>query len=148
LGTTSSITLLQNGVDYPARDVIKQLQDADFLQTVTSVDVQENSADLITDMIQRDMRYREFPDMCKALGGGCLTLLLAKVPQNLLTDQTMRYLMGDFTRRAAREAGDYREYPGDEPDSIVFINSDGVRAEPKTLHISLYRKTRSRVASC
>jgi len=59
----------------------------------------------------------------------------------------MRHLKDDFSRRAAKDAGDYREHPGDEPDSMVFINSDGARAELKTLHTSLYRKTRSRIAS-
>jgi len=52
--------------------------------------------------------------------------LLAKVPQDLQTYQTMRHLMDDFARRAAREAGDYREYSGDKPDSVVFINPDDV----------------------
>ena len=45
----------------------------------------------------------------------------------------MRHLMCDFTRRAAREAGDYREHPGDEPDYKIFINPDEVRAELGTL---------------
>jgi|GEM_PF-7097278 len=34
--------------------------------------------------------------------------------------------MGGFARRAAREAGDYREHLSDEPDSMIFINQDGV----------------------
>jgi len=38
----------------------------------------------------------------------------------------MRHLMGGFARRAAREAGDYREHLSDEPDSMIFINQDGV----------------------
>ncbi|MBW2647869.1 MAG: hypothetical protein JRE23_17200 [Deltaproteobacteria bacterium] len=42
------------------------------------------------------------------------------MPQDLQTDQTIRHLIGGFARRAAREAGDYRTYPGDEPDSMVF----------------------------
>ena len=102
------------------------MQDADLLQMVTSVDVQAKSTDLNTDVIHRDMRDREFLDMCKALGGGCLTISLAKVQHDLLTYQTMRHLMCDFTRRAAREAGDYREHLSDEPDSVVFINPDDV----------------------
>ena len=52
-----------------------------------------------------------------------LTLSLAKVPQDMLTDQTMRHLMSDFARRAAREAGDYREHLSDEPDSMVFLST-------------------------
>ena len=94
------------------------MQDADLLRTVTPADVQAKSAGPITDMIQPDMRDRVFTDMCKALGGGCLTISLAKVQHDLLTYQTMRHLMNDFIRRAAREAGDYREYPGDEPGLI------------------------------
>jgi len=58
--------------DYPAREAVKQLQDADLLQTVTSADVQAKSAGPITDVIHRDMRDSEFPDMCKALGGRLL----------------------------------------------------------------------------
>ncbi len=72
------------------------MKDAGILQMVTSMDVQENSAGPITDVIQRDMRDREFPDMCKALGGGCLTISLAKVPQDIQTDQTMCHLIDDF----------------------------------------------------
>jgi len=54
------------GVDYPAREAVKLLQDTDLLQMVTSMYVQENSAGPITDVIQRDIRDREFPDMCEA----------------------------------------------------------------------------------
>ena len=69
---------------------------------------------------------RKFLNLCEAQGGRPLTFSLAKVPQDLQTDQTMRHLLGDFARRAAREAGDYREYSGDKPDSVVFINPDDV----------------------
>ncbi|MBE9570199.1 MAG: hypothetical protein IMF11_06220 [Proteobacteria bacterium] len=61
---------------------------------------------LITDTIRQDMRDREFLHLCEARGGGRWTLSLAKVPQDMQTDQTIRHLLGDFARRAAREAGD------------------------------------------
>ena len=64
------------------------------------------------------MPDREFPDLREAQGGGRWTLSLAKVPYDLQTDQTMRHLLGDFARRAAREAGDYREHLSDEPGLI------------------------------
>lgn len=106
------------GADHHAPESVKQLQDAGIMQTVTPADVLAKYAAPITDATRRDMRDREFPDMCKAQGGGRWILSLAKVPQDLQTDQTMRHLMGDFARRAAREAGDYRKHPGDEPGLI------------------------------
>ena len=78
--------------DYPAREAVKQLEDEDLLQRVTLVDIQAKSAGLITNVIHRDMRYREFLDMYEAQGGGRWILSPAKVPQDLQTDQTMRHL--------------------------------------------------------
>lgn len=98
------------GTDHHASEAVKQLQDAGILHTVTPADVLAKFTAPITDAIRRDMRDREFLDLCEARGGGRWTLSLAKVPQDLQTDQTMRHLMGDFARRAAREAGDYRRY--------------------------------------
>lgn len=96
------------------------MQDAGILQVVTPADVLAEYAAPITDAIRRDLRDREFPDTCEARGGGRWTLSLAKVPHDLQTDQTMHHLMGDFSRRAARGAGDYKEHLSDEPDSMVF----------------------------
>ena len=73
--------------DYPARQAVKQLQDAGILHTVTPADVLTKYAGPITDAIRRGMRDRELLDLCNARGGGCWTLSLAKVPQDLQTDQ-------------------------------------------------------------
>jgi len=58
------------GADYPARKAVKQLQDADLLQTVTSADVLAKYAAPITNATRRDMYNREFMDLCEAQGGG------------------------------------------------------------------------------
>ena len=89
--------------DHHALEAVKQLRDADLLQTVTPEDVLAKSAGPITDAIRRDMRDREFLDLCEARGGGRWTLSLAKVPQDPQTDQTMRHRMGGFASRAAEK---------------------------------------------
>ena len=48
----------------------------------------------------------------EATGKRRWTLSLAKVPQDLQTDQTMRHLMGDFARKLARDTGQYCERAG------------------------------------
>jgi hypothetical protein len=58
------------GADYPAREAVKQLQDAGILQMITPTDVLAKQAGPITDAIRRDMRDREFLDLCEARGGG------------------------------------------------------------------------------
>jgi hypothetical protein len=60
------------------------------------------------------MADREFLDLCDAQSQATRkhrwTLSLAKVPQDLQTDQTMRHLMGDFARDVANKAA----YAADE----------------------------------
>jgi hypothetical protein len=87
------------------------------------VDVLAKFAGSITDTIRRGMHGREFLDLCEARGGGRWTLSLAKVPQDLQTNQTMRHLMSNFAWQAAREAGNYRDHLSDEPD-LIQIQGD------------------------
>src|ERR1041385_5834043 len=63
------------------------------------------------------MRNQKFLDLCDAqirnTGKERWTLALAKVPQDVLTDGTMRHVLGDFARdvaeKAAYAANDYIE---------------------------------------
>jgi hypothetical protein len=61
------------------------------------------------------MADREFLELCatqaKATGKQRWTLLLAKVPQQLQTDQAMRHLMGDFAREVARDLANSESRP-------------------------------------
>jgi hypothetical protein len=104
--------------DQHAREFVKTVAGRGQLADGDAADILAKFADPITDAIRQDMCDREFLDLCEAHGGGRWTLSLAKMPQDLQTDQTMRHMMGDFARRAAREAGDYREHLSDEPDLI------------------------------
>lgn len=101
------------GADHYARDAVKLLRSEDILQTITPADVLAKYDGPIADAIRQDIHDQEFLDMCEARGGGRWTLSLAKVPQDLQTDQIMRNLMGDFARRmaseAAKEVEDYAE---------------------------------------
>jgi len=74
--------------DFHAREAVKMLEDAGILQMVTPMDVLAEYAAPITNAICHDMHDRGFRDMCKAHGGGRLTVSLVKVPQDLQTDQT------------------------------------------------------------
>jgi len=90
----------------------------DGKKTVLSADILAKYADPITDAIRRNMHDSEFLDLYEVQGGGRWIHSLAKVPHDLQTDQTMRHLLGDFARRAAREADDYQEHLSDEPGLI------------------------------
>ena len=121
------------GADHHARDAVMQLKDAGILQMVTPADVLTKYEGPIAEAVRRDVHDQEFLDLCETRGGGRWTLSLAKVPQDLQTDQTMRYLMGDFARGMAKEAAyvveDYIEHkvalshlPGNDPVDPTFYN--------------------------
>jgi hypothetical protein len=107
------------GADDVARDAVRQLKDAGILEIVTPATVLAKYEAPIADAIRRDMSDREFLDLCeaqsRASGKQRWTLSLAKVPQDVQTDQTMRYLMGDFAREVARDSAQYRERAGGNP---------------------------------
>lgn len=106
------------GADQVARDAVRQLKDAGLLEIVTPATVLAKYEKPIAEAIRRDMADREFLDLCdaqsQASGKQRWTLSLAKVPQDVQTDQTMRHLMGDFARdvanKAAYAANDYIEH--------------------------------------
>ena len=62
------------------------------------------------------MADRESLDLCdaqsEATGKRRWTLSLAKAPQDIQMDQTMRHLMGDFAREVAIEFDECREPAG------------------------------------
>lgn len=104
------------------------------------MDVQAKSAGPITDVIQRDMRDREFPDMCKALGGRLLDPFAGKGAAGPADQPDHAPPDVRFYPAGGKIIGDNRVHPGDEPDSMVFIKPDGVRAELETTHGLWYRK--------
>ncbi len=107
------------GADYVARDAIALLKDVGILRVVTPADVLAKCAGPLTEAIRRDMADREFLELCdaqvQASGKQRWTLSLAKVPQQLQTDQAMRHLMGDFAREVAKDSGQFRERAGVNP---------------------------------
>lgn len=74
---------------------------------------------LSAESIRRDMADREFLDLCdaqsQAAGKLRWTLSLAKVPQDVQTDQAMRQLMGDLARGVTMNSAQYRERTGGNP---------------------------------
>ena len=72
----------------------------------------------IAEAIRRDMGDRELLDLCEAHGRRSgkqrWTLSLAKVPEDIQTDQKLRYLMDDFAcdvaGKTAYAANDYIEH--------------------------------------
>jgi hypothetical protein len=104
------------GADHVARDAIPLLNDAGILEIVTPADVLAKYADPISEAVRRDMADREFLDLCDAqsqsTGRHRWTLSLAKVPQQLGTDQAMRRHYEYAERGQAYD--EYREgYGGD-----------------------------------
>ena len=93
------------GADPIARDAVRQLKDAGILEVVTPATVLAKYERHIAEAIRRDMGDRGFVELCDAhsrvTGKQRWTLSLAKVPQDLQTDQSMRCLMGDFAREVA-----------------------------------------------
>jgi hypothetical protein len=104
------------GVNRNAQQAVKLLEDNQILETIRPEDVLAKYADSINDAIRWDMQDREFLNICDSQTRGRWTLSLAKVPQNLRTDQKMRYLMGDFARDVSKEAGRYGERAGEYRD--------------------------------
>jgi hypothetical protein len=97
------------GAGHVARDAVRLMKDAGILEIVTPTTVLAKYQGPIAEAIRRDMQDREFLDLCdvqsQATGQQRWTLSLAKVPQDLQTDQTMGHLMGDFAREVSRASG-------------------------------------------
>jgi hypothetical protein len=117
------------GADHIARDAVQALKDAGILDIVTPATVLAKYERPIVYAIRRDMADREFLDLCdthsQATAKHRWTLSLAKVPQDLQQDQTMRHLMGAFAREVARESGQYRERAGANPSEYCEYAETG-----------------------
>lgn len=106
------------GADDIARDAVRKLKDAGILEIVTPATVLAKYEAPITEAIRRDMSNEKFLELCEAQmrlsGKQRWTLSLAKVPQDVQTDQPMRHLMGNFARdvasKTAYAANDYVEH--------------------------------------
>ena len=98
------------GADSVARDAVRQLRDAGILEIVSPATVLAKYKAPITEAILRDMGDRDFLDLCdaqsQATGRQRWTLSLAKMPQDLEADHTMRQLLGDFAREMARKTAE------------------------------------------
>lgn len=108
------------GADHITRDGIALLKDAGILEVVTPADVLTKYGDSLAEAIGRDMADRAYLDLCdahaKATGRRRWTLALAKLPQQLQTDATMRHLMGDFAREMTKNAGQFRKQTNGNPN--------------------------------
>jgi hypothetical protein len=117
------------GAEGVARDAVRQLKDAGILEIVTPAMVVAKYEAPIAEAIRRDMGDREFLELCETHGRTSgkqrWTLALAKVPQDLQTDQKMRHLMGDFARELARDSGQYRERTGGNPSEYYEYAETG-----------------------
>lgn len=117
------------GVDHFARDAVRQLNEAGILEIVTPATVLAKWERPLAEAVRRDMEDREFIDLCDAQsqssGKQRWTLSLAKVPQDMQTDQTMRHLMGDFASEVARDSGRYRERAGGNPSEYYEYAETG-----------------------
>ena len=97
------------GADHEARKALKMLRAENILETVTPADVLAKYASALTAAIRQDVKDRQFMEWCETRGDGRWTLALAKVPEDLQTEQEMRHLLGDFSRQMAYQVGDYFE---------------------------------------
>jgi hypothetical protein len=117
------------GADHDARDAVRLLKYADILEVVTPAAVLAKYKSPIAEAIRQDLRDREFLELCEtqsqASGKKRWTLSLAKVPENLQTDQAMRELMGDFARQVSRDAGQYLEQIGAHPGAYYEFAEAG-----------------------
>lgn len=117
------------GIDQVAREAVLKLKSAGILKIVNPATVLARYEAAIAAAIRREMADREFLDLCEAQGSATgkqrWTLSLAKVPQDLRTDQSMRYLMGDFAREVARDSGKYREGAGGNPSEYYEYAETG-----------------------
>lgn len=118
------------GADHITRDAVRQLKDAGILEIVSPTTVLVKYEKQIADAIRSDMADREFLVLCDAqsriAGKQRWTLSLAKVPQDLQTDQTMRHLMGDLARdvlrrqaRAERSGDENEQYDETEVGAVL-----------------------------
>jgi hypothetical protein len=106
------------GADARARDAVQLLVEHGLLETVTPAAVLAEYSGEIAAEVHRDMADAEFLELCDShaatSGKQRWTLALAKLPQDLRTDQTMRDLMGDFARKISAQtayaANDYVEH--------------------------------------
>lgn len=105
------------GADDVARNAVQLLKNEGILELVKPSDVLSKYEAPIVEAIRRDMSDPEFLALCdahsQASGKQWWTLALAKVPQDIQTDQAMRELMGNFARNIAGEANQYSERPLD-----------------------------------
>ncbi|MBI1853619.1 MAG: hypothetical protein HYR85_25050 [Planctomycetes bacterium] len=117
------------GADHVARDAVRLLKGAGILEIVSPATVLAKYEAPIAAAIRRDMGDREFLGLCDAQGQASgkqrWTLFLAKVPQDVQTDQTMRHLMGEFAREVARDSGQYREQAGGNPSEYYEYAETG-----------------------
>ncbi len=104
------------GADCGARHGMRQFKDAGILEIVTPSTVLARYETPIAAAIRRDMGDREFLNLCDAQsqpsGKQRWTFSLAKVPQDVQTDQMMCHLKGDCAREVARYSGYYSERAG------------------------------------
>ena len=117
------------GVDYEVRRAIRMLSAENILKTVSPATVLAKYEAPIAAAIRQDMSDREFLQLCedhsRVSGKQRWTLSLAKVPQDVQTDQAMRHLMGDFAREVARDSGKYREQVGENPSEYYEYAETG-----------------------
>jgi hypothetical protein len=96
------------GADQAACDAVTLLKDAGILEIITSATALAQNKRPMAEAIRRDMADRDFLDLCDAesqsSGKQRWTLSLAKLPEDLQTDQAMRHLLGDFACEVASEA--------------------------------------------
>ncbi len=118
------------GADHIARDAVQLLKNAGILEIVTPATVLAKYEAPIAEAIRRDMSDRAFLGLCenhsRASGKQRWTLSLAKISQDLQTDQTMRHLMGDLAGEMllnsdtrTRGTDDYVAYDETEGGAII-----------------------------
>lgn len=96
-----------------AYNALRTLNEAGILEIITPSTVLAQYEKHIAEAIRRDMSDLEFLELCEAhaqsSGKRRWTLSLAKVPQDVQTDQKLRHLMGDFARDVAGLAAQFGE---------------------------------------
>ena len=121
------------GTDHATRDAVVQLKQAGILELVTPAMTLARYSDQICAAVRRDMQDQEFLALCEAqsqyTGKRTWRLSLAKVPQDLLADDFMRNLMGDFARELSGTAGHYVERGGGDPTDFLNCAHGGSTAE-------------------
>lgn len=107
------------GIESQVRDAVRKLKSAGILEIVSPATILTKFEQPIAKAIRSDMGDHEFLDLCdehgRAGGKQRWTLSLAKVPQEIQTDQVMRHLMGDFARSVSIDSARYLESTGRNP---------------------------------